>query len=155
MVDTNVARVLARRTGRRLTPKEVQAAADGWLPAGSAWAWNQGLLDLGAGVCTARSPACERCPVADGCAWWAAGRPAPDPAAGSAGVSGPQSRFEGSDRQGRGRLVDALRGGPVADAELAAAMGWPADPARAARVAAGLVREGLVVRRPGGYSLHA
>lgn len=154
VVDTNVARVLARRTGRRLTPREVQGAADGWLPAGSAWAWNQGLLDLGAGVCTARSPGCERCPVADGCTWWRAGRPAPDPATGSAGVSGPQSRFEGSDRQGRGRLVDALRAGPVADAELARAMGWPGDQARAERVADGLVREGLVVRRPGGYSLH-
>ena len=155
VVDTNVARVLARRAGRRLTPKEVQGAADRWLPAGSAWAWNQGLLDLGAGVCTARSPACGRCPVATGCTWWRAGRPAPDPATGSAGVSGPQSRFEGSDRQGRGRLVDALRAGPVADAELPRAMGWPGDPARAERVADGLVQEGLVVRRPGGYSLHA
>lgn len=155
IVDTNVARVLARRTGRRLTPKEVQAAADDWLPPGAAWAWNQGLLDLGAGVCTARSPGCDGCPVSAGCAWWQAGRPSPDPAAGSAGVSGPQSRFEGSDRQGRGRLVEALRAGPVADAELAAAMGWPGDPPRAERVAATLVAEGLVVRHAGGYSLHA
>lgn len=155
IVDTNVARVLARRAGRRLTPKEVQAAADAWLPRGSAWAWNQGLLDLGAGVCTARRPGCERCPVAEACRWATTGRRDPDPAAGSAGVSGPQSRFEGSDRQGRGRLVDALRVGPVADAELARAMGWPEDPDRAARVVAGLVAEGLVVRRAGGYSLHA
>ena len=154
IVDTNVARLLARRAGRRLTPKEVQAAADAWLPPGEAWAWNQGLLDLGAGVCSARAPRCEGCPVSSSCAWWAAGRPAPDPAAGSAGVSGPQSRFEGSDRQGRGRLVDALRAGPVADEDLAAAMGWPDDPSRAERVAARLVAEGLVVRRPGGYSLH-
>ncbi len=155
VVDTNVGRVLARRAGRRLTPREVQAAADAWLPAGEAWAWNQGLLDLGAGVCGPRRPSCERCPVADGCAWREAGRPGPDPATGSAGVSGRQSRFEGSDRQGRGRLVDALRSGPVADAELARTMGWSDDPARAQRVAADLVAEGLVVRRSeGGYSLH-
>lgn len=155
VVDTNVGRVLARRAGRRLSPREVQAAADAWLPAGEAWAWNQGLLDLGAAVCRARRPSCERCPVADGCAWREAGRPGPDPATGSAGVSGRQSRFEGSDRQGRGRLVDALRSGPVADAELARTMGWSDDPARAQRVAADLVAEGLVVRRSeGGYSLH-
>ena len=42
------------------------------------------------------------------CTWSLDGRPDPDPAVGSAGVSGGQSRFEGSDRQGRGRLVDAL-----------------------------------------------
>lgn len=155
VVDTNVARILARRVGRRLTPKEVQAVADAWLPAGWAWAWNQGLLDLGAGVCAPRRPDCERCPAADGCAWREAGRPVPDPATGSAGVSGSQSRFEGSDRQGRGRLVEALRSGPVATGDLARVMGWDDDPARAERVAAGLVAEGLVVRRVAGeYSLH-
>ena len=153
VVDTNVARVLARRAGSRLTPGEAQRAADAWLPSGASWAWNQGLLDLGAGVCTARVPTCAECPVAGGCAWSAAGRPDPDPAVGSAYVSGPQSRFEGSDRQGRGRLVDTLRRGPVADADLARAMGWPGDPVRAERVAATLVDEGIVRRAGGRYSL--
>jgi A/G-specific adenine glycosylase len=60
-------------------------------------------------------------------------------------VSGGQSHFAGSDRQGRGRLVDALRAGPVAHDELAGAMGWPDDDARAERVAQGLVRDGLAV----------
>jgi A/G-specific adenine glycosylase len=73
------------------------------------------------------------------------GRPDPDPAVGSAGVSGGQSRFEGSDRQGRGRLVDALRLAPVRRAEVPTVMGWPADAARAERVAATLVRDGLAV----------
>jgi A/G-specific adenine glycosylase len=69
-------------------------------------------------------------------------------------VSGPQSRFEGSDRQGRGRLVDAVRRGPVDAGALAAAMGWPDDAERAQRVAAGMVRDGLVVRTPtGDYAL--
>ena len=67
-----------------------------------------------------------------------AGSPEPDPVhAGSAGISGPQSRFSGSYRQGRGRLVAALRVGPVDRAALAAVdAGWPDDPARAERVAA-------------------
>lgn len=153
IVDTNVARVLARRAGRSLRPTEVQAAADAWLPAGAAWAWNQGMLDLGAGCCTPRNPNCPDCPVAAGCAWSEAGRPEPDPAVGSAGVSGGQSRFEGSDRQGRGRLVEALRQGPVAAADLAAVMGWPGDEARAERVAAGLVAEGMVVVEGRRFSL--
>ena len=141
VVDTNVARVLARQAGRPLRPAEVQAAADALVPDGQGWAWNQAMLDLGAGVCRARGPQCVGCPVAASCAW--RGGPGPDPAVGSAGVSGGQSPFEGSDRQGRGRLVDALRRGPVVD--LATAAGWPDDPERAARVAGTLVADGLAV----------
>lgn len=155
VLDVNAARVLARWEGRPLRPKEAQAAADAAVPVGEGWAWNQAMLDLGATVCRARSPRCEACPVAGDCAWGRAGRPDPDPAVGSAGVSGRQSTFEGSDRQGRGRLVDALRLGPVASAVLASTMGWPDDPERAARVAATLVADGLaeVDAKTGGLRL--
>jgi len=153
IVDTNTARVLARWVGRRLTATEAQSAADGALPPGEAWAWNQAMLDLGAQVCTRRRPRCGDCPVADGCRWAQAGWPGPDPADGSAGVSAPQSRFAGSDRQGRGRLLEALRRGPVPAAELAVTMGWPDDAERAERVAAGLVREGLAVVAEDEYRL--
>jgi A/G-specific adenine glycosylase len=64
-----------------------------------------------------------------------------------------QSRFDGSDRQGRGALVAALRGGAVADDALPAVMGWPDDPARAERVAAGVVADGLAVRTASGFVL--
>ena len=150
VLDTNVARLLARRTGRRLGGAEAQGAADAAVPAGASWSWNQARLDLGATVCTARRPACDGCPVRSGCAWAAAGRPDPDPAVGSAGVAGRQSRFEGSDRQGRGRLVDALRSGPVGARDLAEVMGWPDDPARARRVAATLVADGIATTDPTG-----
>lgn len=146
VVDTNTARVLARWAGERLGPKAVQAAADAAVPSGEAWAWNQAMLDLGAGVCRRRGPDCSACPVAGDCAWHLAGCPEPDPADGTAGVSGGQARFDGSDRQGRGRLVEQLRRRAVPDDELAAAMGWPEDPVRARRVAAGLVADGLAVR---------
>lgn len=144
VLDTNAARVLARTAGRSLTLREAQARADALVPPGQGWAWNQGMLDLGAAVCTARAPRCETCPVRRSCSWARAGRPEPDPAVGSAGASGRQSRFEGSDRQGRGRLVDALRrDGLVPVAALAAEAGWPDDPARARRVAESLVGDGL------------
>lgn len=146
VLDTNAARVLARRGGRRLAPKEAQAAADAAVPEGHGWAWNQAMLDLGATVCGARTPSCGSCPVSRGCAWFEADRPAPDPAVGSAGVSGRQSAFVGSDRQGRGRIVSALRAGPVPLAQLAQVAGWPDDPERARRVADGLVADGLAER---------
>ncbi len=146
VLDTNAARVLARAfAGRRLSPGQAQRLADASVPRGKAWVWNSAMLDLGATVCIARRPACDRCPLAGpgGCRWHRAGRPSPDPALRSAGVSGAQSRFAGSDRQGRGRLVAALVNGPVGPEELAAAAGWPDDPARAVRVAATLVGDGL------------
>lgn len=153
IVDTNTARVLARWAGRPLTVREAQAAADAALPTGRAWAWNQAMLDLGAGVCVRRRPRCGECPVQARCAWLAAGAPPPDPADGSAGVSVAQPRFAGSDREGRGRLVAALRAGEVPDDELAQAMGWPDDPARALRVAARVVADGLAVHEDGRYRL--
>lgn len=146
VVDTNVARVLARVVGRSLGRSEVQQLADRGVPVGAGWRWNQAMLDLGATVCTSRRPRCDACPIRVACVWQAGGCTPPDPARGSAGVSGPQSRFEGSDRQGRGRLVDALRRhGAVAPRDIAAAAGWPDDEERAARVVASLVRDGLAV----------
>jgi A/G-specific adenine glycosylase len=142
VVDTNAARFLARAVaGRALAARDAQTLADAQVP-DDAWAWNQSVLDLGALVCRPR-PRCGDCPITASCAWVLAGRPEPDPARGSAGVSSLQSRFAGSDRQGRGRLLAGLRTGPVPARALAAAAGWPDDPERAGRIADGLVADGL------------
>ncbi|MCR8675208.1 A/G-specific adenine glycosylase, partial [Micrococcus sp. HG099] len=84
VVDTNVRRVIARAVGgqalpgRSLTRAEMRRA-HALMPEDPdrAQAWNAGVMELGALVCTARSPACERCPLADACAWVAAGSPPP------------------------------------------------------------------------------
>lgn len=143
VVDTNIARVLARRAGRRLTAREAQAAADTFVPTHAGWAHNQSLMDLGAMLCRP-TPTCEECPLIVTCSWAVAGHPVPDPSIGSAAVSGRQSRFEGSDRQGRGRLLRAVAAGPVPVADLAEAMGWPDDAGRARRVARALEAEGFL-----------
>ncbi|NLA36379.1 MAG: A/G-specific adenine glycosylase [Actinobacteria bacterium] len=153
VVDTNIARVLARRQGERLSARVAQDAADRFVPPGRGWAHNQSLMDLGSRLCRPE-PACETCPLARTCAWHQGGHPDPDPAVGSAGVSVRQARFAGSDRQGRGRLLNALHNASVSDAELAVVMGWPEDPERAARVAATLVADGLA-RRSGSVFLRA
>jgi A/G-specific adenine glycosylase len=157
--------VLARAVaGRRLAQAEAQELADRLVPPRTSWAWNQAMLDLGATVCTARQPSCRSCPLgprspqtATGrpvCAWAAAG--GPDPAFGSAGTSRPQSKFAGSDRQGRGRLLAHLAAaavvgsGEVRPADLAAAAGWPGEPNRALAAARSLVADGLAVTGPGG-----
>ena len=152
VLDTNVARILARTAGRSLAGSEAQRLADGNVGADS-WAWNQAMLDVGARFCTAGTPTCDRCPLRSVCGWARSGWPEPDPAVGSAAVSGRQSRFQGSDRQGRGRLVKALASGPVGERDLATVMGWPQDAARARRVAATVVADGLAVSTREGLAL--
>jgi A/G-specific adenine glycosylase len=147
VVDTNAGRVLSRAVaGRPIRPPEAQSLVDAMVPAGRGWQFGQALLDLGASVCVANAPRCQECPIRRRCRWANAGRNDPDPSHGSAAVSTPQSTFAGSDRQGRGRLVDALRRSAVPPGQVATATGWPDDPDRAARIADGLIDEGLVAR---------
>ena len=131
VVDTNIARILARTAGERLTPARAQATADALVPRGEGWTWNQVVMDLGALVCRPK-PRCEECPIATVCAWKRSGLATPDPAVGSAGVSTKQARFDGSDRQRRGRVLAALVTGPrpVADFDE--------------RIVTGLLADGLV-----------
>jgi A/G-specific adenine glycosylase len=56
-----------------------------------------------------------------------------------------QTRFEGSDRQARGRVVRALAERRMSEAELAKSTGLSV--ARVRAIVPGLVRDGLVVRR--------
>lgn len=94
-------------------------------------------MELGALVCTARTPRCVDCPVLDRCAWQRAGRPA---------YAGPPRRgqtYAGTDRQCRGRILAVLRDaeGPVAKPALDAA--W-ADDVQRERALDALIADGLV-----------
>lgn len=144
VVDTNVRRVIARavsghgEAGPPSTRRDL-AAMEALLPADPADAKlvNAGTMELGALVCTARSPRCDDCPIAAHCAWRAAGRPA---------YGGPraavQKKFEGSDRQVRGLIVSALRdaAAPVPHSALEAL--WP-DGTQFERALAGVLADGL------------
>lgn len=144
VVDTNIARVLARTSGRRLTPMHAQVSADAWVPTGTAWLWNQAIMDVGARHCRP-APNCDGCPFEPTCAWrgGAGSELDADPAIGSAGVSTPQRRFEGSDRQLRGRVLAALAAGPTSAVEVQGEL--CGDGVRARRVIDGLISDGLVV----------
>jgi A/G-specific adenine glycosylase len=142
-VDTNAVRVLARAVaGVPLTLPRAMALGDQLVPAGASWEFNQAMFDLGATVCTAARPDCARCPVRRQCAWRRDGAAGADPWRLSP-TARTQSTFAGSDRQGRGRLLDALRHGDVRRGDAARACGWPTDPARGRRVAEALVAEGF------------
>jgi A/G-specific adenine glycosylase len=73
ILDGNVKRVLARAFGIEGFPGEgkieraLWARAEVLLPARDVEIYTQGLMDLGAGVCTRARPRCEACPLQDDC----------------------------------------------------------------------------------------
>jgi A/G-specific adenine glycosylase len=141
VVDTNVLRILVRLGGERLTPAMAQRAADALADEIDPWTWNQSMIDLGATICSPRNPACDRCPLYAGCSW--RGGPGADPAAVT--PSKRQVPFAGSDRQARGRLLDACRSGPVAEDDVPGIIADD-DADRVERIVSGLVRDGLLRR---------
>ncbi len=154
IVDGNIARILSRLSGidEPLGSPALMRAA--WREAErlveacrSPRDFNQGLMELGALVCTARSPRCGECPIAGRCAWRRAGFPDYD------GPTVRPQRFSGTDRQVRGLLLDVLRSTskpvhrPLLDAT------WH-DPVQRDRALDSLVVDGLIDPLPDGrYAL--
>jgi A/G-specific adenine glycosylase len=155
VVDTNTRRVIARAVAGQAQPAPPSRARD--LTAMSALlpdepveaaVFNAAIMELGAVVCTSRSPRCAECPIRDACAWRADGYPP---------YTGPtksvQKKFEGSDRQVRGLIMAELRSTrhPVTKEEIDGL--WP-DAVQRDRALAGLLADGLAVTiGPGLYAL--
>ncbi|PJM74311.1 adenine glycosylase [Bifidobacterium primatium] len=160
VIDTNIRRVLSRvllgveSRGGSATRAERDLANDA-LPDDTAKSviWNQSVMELGAVVCTAKKPMCEVCPVSTCCAFLAAGRPGLGERR-----TRPRQRFQGTDRQVRGIVLNALRrrhdggltaGLPRAEAESL----WP-DQGQLAACIASLDDDGLIeINKDGSLSL--
>jgi A/G-specific adenine glycosylase len=82
IMDGNVKRVFARvfgidtYPGERKTEEAMWARAEALAPAEGIEAYTQGLMDMGATLCTRSSPSCERCPMQTRCVAFATGRTA-------------------------------------------------------------------------------
>ena len=146
VLDTNVRRVQARiATGVEFpatapTAAERALAAD-FLPVQPKRAarWAVASMELGAVVCTARSPRCDQCPVRDDCAWRQVGRPS------YVGPPRVGQRYQGTDRQCRGALLAVLRSSDDAVPAEEVLAAWP-DPVQRERALVSLITDRLVVR---------
>jgi A/G-specific adenine glycosylase len=73
VLDGNVFRVLSRYLGdfrpidAPATRKSFQEILDRWVQQVDAADFNQGMMDLGAVICTPQKPACSLCPLREGC----------------------------------------------------------------------------------------
>jgi A/G-specific adenine glycosylase len=147
VVDTNVRRLVGRAVYGEPTAQPGTTARDHYRveqllprqPAAAARA-SIAFMELGALVCTARTPACDTCPLRRTCAWHAVDAPAViPPARRSPG-------YEGTDRQVRGLLLGVLRAatGPLEKPALDVV--WP-EPVQRERALRSLITDGLVVRQ--------
>ena len=115
VVDVNIARLLSRIFHKCYTPQQVQPEKDLFelaehlVPSGDAYRYHQGLMDLGATVCTARSPQCQICVLSSLCLSSQFGDATElfDPVS----TRTPEPVFLGEPRRlWRGRIVELLRG---------------------------------------------
>jgi A/G-specific adenine glycosylase len=87
ILDGNVKRVLARcfaiegYPGAAQTERQLWSLAESLLPASGIEAYTQGLMDLGATLCTRRQPFCGACPMHELCLARRSGRQAELPVA--------------------------------------------------------------------------
>jgi A/G-specific adenine glycosylase len=160
-MDTNIRRVVRRAFADPAAEPSEQALlelARAAVPSGRGWVWNQAIMELGALICTAQSPACWRCPLRQHCRDYAARVAADGQALG--GAAAPVKRiaerreapFKETSRFFRGRIVDALRelqpGASLALSELGPRL-RPAfaepDLPWLRKLVEGLARDGLIV----------
>ena len=173
ILDVNIRRVLARAVDGHEHPGSATKAEAAWarelLPQEPQQSvrWNAGTMELGALVCTSRSPRCEDCPLLSSCAWVLAGKP-------SSPERKPKTQaWHGTDRQLRGAIMGLLRtahGCPVradllvadtADFDVDASLVLPtevqdgiakvrrlADGTRVSRLIDDLEADGLLCRQP-------
>ncbi len=145
VVDTNVRRVIARAVdgasdASAPSARRDLAAMTALLPADvvDSTRFNAGMMEVGALICTSRSPKCERCPLSALCVWRQRGYPDDEVARRPV-----QKRYEGSDRQARGMLLGLVRveADPVAEEDLRRVL---PDGARFGRALDGLLTDGLL-----------
>ena len=142
IADGNVRRVLSRLLAFEGDLSQARAQRELWqlaqslLPehpsADDMVAYTQGLMDLGAGVCTLRQPACERCPVAGLCEARRSRHHRPVPGEDEAGRTSTRELVAAGIAQDRGGAVVHLAGAAAAARHLGrpalCAGGWRRRP---------------------------
>ena len=153
VVDTNTRRVLARSIEGKSQPgspsrRDLELMASLLPESETASAiMNAAAMELGATVCTARSPKCDQCPLAAQCAWLGAGRPD------TGNARRRQARYEGSDRQARGAVLRTLRAAAPSCVPLTRVIPDWADARQRDRAIDSLIADGLAEASDGELSL--
>ena len=115
LVDANVIRVLSRLFGLRGDPKSAANQAALWslaeqlVPTEHSGDFNQGLMELGALVCSPADPKCEHCPLLSGCVAGNSADPSALPEFPPGRASVAETHSAALIRDGAGRFLIAQR----------------------------------------------
>jgi A/G-specific adenine glycosylase len=144
VMDTNIRRLFARAILGINAPspsisRVERELAHQLLPDEDAHQWAAATMELGALICTARTPACDECPLRLNCQWRLANYPIT--------VKGRGQAWKGTDRQCRGMLMALLRESPTPVSGSLLEEVW-ADALQRSRCLDQLIREGLIEPLP-------
>ena len=150
VLDINIRRLYARCWTGIATPTNApnnseRELARNLIPIDDDGTWAAATMELGALICKARTPLCSQCPLADICTWRAMGYPHNENARRQS------AQWQGSDRQCRGVIMNALREAPeVRMQELAKLWG---DQSQYEKAIASLLDDGLIEKRGRNFAL--
>jgi len=149
VLDVNIRRLFARALdGQELPPlhityTEKQARTE--LIPKEASTWAAATMELGALVCTATKPLCEKCPIATQCLWRAKGYPK------SETKKKRTQKWHGTDRQCRGTIIEHLRTNENSTTKTLQTL-WQ-DHSQLEKCLANLIKDGLIEKKIEKYSL--
>lgn len=142
VLDTNIRRVITRwKSGieypsQSITRNERELAAT-LIPKVNSHQWAAASMELGALICTSKNPLCVDCPLNSTCSWKNAGYPPSE-------VKKKTQSWHGTDRQCRGRIMDAVKVSPTSINDIA----W-SEQSQLERAIASLVLDGLIIEDEG------
>jgi A/G-specific adenine glycosylase len=144
VMDTNIRRLFARAVLGVNAPSPSisrieRELANQLLPETNAHRWAAATMELGALVCTARTPSCDACPLKGACQWRLADFPIT--------VTTRAQSWTGTDRQCRGVLMQILRESPTSVPASVLETAWQ-DELQRSRCLDQLIREGLIESLP-------
>ncbi len=115
VMDINIRRLFARAIdgieSATTAPSQIERRVRAQLIPNDGSTWAAATMELGALICTARSPSCDLCPIKSDCNWRAAGYPKSE-------LPKRTQAWAGTDRQCRGLIIAHLREHKVATKEV-------------------------------------
>jgi A/G-specific adenine glycosylase len=149
VLDVNIRRLFARALdGQEYPPihiTNIERQARTELIPEEASTWAAATMELGALICTATKPLCEKCPIANQCLWRANGYPR------SKNKKKPTQKWHGTDRQCRGTIIEHLRKNENSTTKNLQTL-WQ-DHSQLEKCLASLIRDDLIEKKKEKYSL--
>ena len=149
VLDVNIRRLFARALDGQefpslhITNTERQKRVE--LIPREASRWAAATMELGALVCTAAKPRCEKCPIANQCLWRAHSYPK------SGTKKKPTQKWHSTDRQCRGTIIEYLRTNEKSTTKNLQAL-WQ-DHSQLQKCLTSLIKDGLIKKQKEKYSL--